>query len=44
MKIVLIFVIALSVTLAFPADENKIKPEVIKSEYVNNGDKGYNFQ
>lgn len=44
MKTVLCFALALTVAAAFPADENKIQPELIKSEYVNNGDKGYNFE
>lgn len=35
--------VAVSVVLARPAEDNKVHPEIIKSEYVNNGDKGYNF-
>lgn len=33
----------MSIASAFPADTNKIESEVLKHEYVNNGDKGYNF-
>ncbi|CRL02973.1 CLUMA_CG016565, isoform A [Clunio marinus] len=41
MKIVLLVAFALSVVIAIPVDDNKA--EVIKSEIVNNGDKGYSF-
>jgi hypothetical protein len=40
----LIFIVAMSVSNAFPAGDDKPKPEIVKSEYVNNGDKGYNFE
>lgn len=43
MKMVLLFAAVLSVALAFPVDVEKVKPEVLKNEYVNNGDKGYIF-
>lgn len=43
MKAIIIFVVFVSVALARPSDDNKVYPEIIKSEYVNNGDKGYNF-
>lgn len=44
MKPVLLFAFALSVAIAFPVDDEKPKPQVLKNNYVNNGDKGYNFE
>lgn len=45
MKSILIFIVAVvSIVSAFPVDEDKARPEVVKSNYVNNGDKGYNFE
>jgi hypothetical protein len=45
MKLTLfVFAAVLSIVLALPIDDEKPKPEVITNEYVNNGDKGYNFK
>ena len=44
MKLVLILVIAINLANGYPVDDKKPKPEVIKQEFVNSGDKGYNFE
>lgn len=42
---ILILMVAVCISNAFPLEEDvKPKVEVIRSEYVNNGDKGYNFE
>jgi hypothetical protein len=44
MKTVLILIVAISLTCGLPVDDEKPKPEVIKQEYNNRGDKGYDFE
>jgi hypothetical protein len=45
MKLTLfIFASLLGFVLTLPIDDEKPKPDVITNEYVNNGDKGYNFK
>lgn len=45
MKSIFLLALALSIAVAFPAvDDEKPKPTVLRSDFVNNGDKGYNFQ
>lgn len=41
---ILMLVVAMSVANAAPAEDAKPQPEVVKSVYHNNGDKGYDFE
>jgi hypothetical protein len=43
MKLIILLSALVAVSLSLPIDDDKTKPETLRYEYNNNGDKGYNF-